>query len=82
MGLFVISSKSNGGHEILTPQNGTVISDLLDRSSVAESLSTALMHPKTADSSEQIRQSVQHLDFSRQMNLLINSCLSQDRYGS
>jgi len=82
MGLFVISSKSNGGHEILTPQNGTVISDLLDRSSVAESLSTALMHPKTADSSKQIRQSVQHLDFSRQMNLLINSCLSQDRYGS
>ncbi len=82
MGLFVVSSKSNGGHEILTSENGTVISKLPDADSVAESLSIALKHPKTPNSSHEIRQSVQHLDFSRQMNLLINSCLSPDRYGS
>ena len=51
MGLFVVSSKSNGGHEILTSENGTVISNLLDVDSVAESLSIALRHPKTPDSS-------------------------------
>jgi UDP-glucose:(heptosyl)LPS alpha-1,3-glucosyltransferase len=82
MGLFVVSSKSNGGHEILTSQNGTVIANLLDIDSVAESLSIAFAHPKTIDSARQIRQSVEHLDFSRQMNLLINSCLSQEPYGS
>jgi len=82
MGLFVVSSKSNGGHEILTTQNGAVISNLHDIDSVAESLMLALKHPKTPESSMQIRQSVQHLDFSRQMNLLINSCLSSGCYGS
>jgi UDP-glucose:(heptosyl)LPS alpha-1,3-glucosyltransferase len=75
MGLFVVSSKFNGGHEILTFQNGAVIDDLLDPGSLAESLSIAIRHHKTPDCSNMIRQSVRHLDFSHQLKRLIDSCL-------
>ncbi len=75
MGLFVVSSKSNGGSEILDPGNGAIIDDLLDTDSIVAALQTALQHPKTALSAETIRQSVAHLDFSKQMEVLLNSCI-------
>ena len=75
MGLFVVSSKSNGGHEILTPQNGTVIEDLMDIDSVVLSLKRALSQRKTIQSATNIRNSVRHLDFSSQMAQLIDSCI-------
>jgi UDP-glucose:(heptosyl)LPS alpha-1,3-glucosyltransferase len=74
MGLFVISSKENGGHEILTAQNGTVIENLLDPSSILQSLNLALQHRKTPQSSLSIRQTVRHLDFSHQLTRLIDAC--------
>ena len=76
MGLFVVSSRSNGGHEVLNPDNGVVISDLLDLDAIVQSLETAMHHPKTLTSSQQIRNSVQHLDFSRQLQLLIDACIN------
>jgi UDP-glucose:(heptosyl)LPS alpha-1,3-glucosyltransferase len=82
MGLFVVSSKSNGGHEILTPDNGAVIQDLLDLDSIREALTVALGHPKTRIRSSEIRQSVRHLDFSNQIHRLIDSCLASSPYGS
>jgi UDP-glucose:(heptosyl)LPS alpha-1,3-glucosyltransferase len=75
MGLFVISSKTNGGHEVLQPHNGAVIGDLTNLDSIREALSDALRHPKTKDSALEIRQSVKHLDFSCQLHQLIESCL-------
>ncbi|MBF8262378.1 MAG: WabG [Parachlamydiales bacterium] len=77
MGLFVVSSLSNGGHEVLSSDNGTVIPNLLDLDSIAESLLIALRHPKTIESAQKIRQSVQRLDFSHQLQLLIHSCLGK-----
>lgn len=74
MGLYVISSKTNGGCEILTPANGTIIEDLLDTEAVIASLEKALQHPKTKQSANQIRNSVAHLDFSKQMRLLMDCC--------
>lgn len=74
MGLFVVSSKSNGGHEILTAENGSVIDDLLDVDAVAHSLEYALRHPKTKANARAIRESVRSLDFSRQMSRLIDAC--------
>jgi UDP-glucose:(heptosyl)LPS alpha-1,3-glucosyltransferase len=74
MGLFVLSSKQNGGHEILTADNGAVIADLLDTDAMAHVLETALLHRKTASSARLIRQSVQHLDFSNQLRTLIDAC--------
>lgn len=76
MGLFVVSSKTNGGHEILTSQNGTVIESLSSIDSLADSLKTALRHPKTKDSSLKIRESVRHLDFSHQLSLFTDAILA------
>lgn len=74
MGLYVVSSKQNGGHEILTPANGTVIEDLGQSETLVKALETALAHPKTAQSALKARQSVEHLDFSHQLDTLIKAC--------
>ncbi len=75
MGLFVLSSKSNGGHEILNEENGALIPDLFDRDSFAETLRSALEHRKTEARATAIRHSVRHLDFSLQLRTLIDGCL-------
>jgi UDP-glucose:(heptosyl)LPS alpha-1,3-glucosyltransferase len=74
MGLFVISSKFNGGSEILTSKSGTVIEELLSPDSVAASLREAIRHPKTVDSARMRRLLVKQLDFSQQMKSLIEAC--------
>lgn len=70
MGVFVISSKNNGGHEILSAENGTVIESLDDARAFALLLQQALRHPKTPQSALSIRQSIQHLDFSNQLRVI------------
>lgn len=74
MGLFVLSSKSNGGYEVLTPLNGAVIEDLFDSESMVDALEKALLHPKTKKSAYEIRQSVKRLDFSHQLDHLMKCC--------
>ena len=76
MGLFVISSKSNGGHEVLTPTNGLVIETLLDPACLAKALKQALAIPKTWINSQLLRNSVKHLDFSNQTTSLVNISLN------
>ena len=75
MGLFVISSKHNGGSEILKSSMGTIIPSLSDKESFAASLTHALSHPKTWIRSQNIRNTVHYLDFPNQLNQLINRCL-------
>ncbi len=75
MGLFTVSSKTNGGCEILTPENGAVIEKLTDPDAIAAALAIALARPKTAARAKKIRKSVRHLDFSHQMPLLIDAAL-------
>jgi UDP-glucose:(heptosyl)LPS alpha-1,3-glucosyltransferase len=75
MGLHVISSKSNGGCEILTEQNGTLIDDLLQPDSMVEALEKGLKNQKTPESAHRNRLSVERLDFSHQMKILMESCL-------
>ena len=75
MGLFVVSSRYNGGHEVLSPENGLVLENLLDLDALASDLERAMNHPKTEKSSQKIRESVRHLDFSLQLNLLMKACL-------
>lgn len=74
MGLFIVSSKQNGGHEILNQENGIVIEDLMNRDSLTSALETCLKHRKTQANANLIRQSVAHLDFSKQLNKLIQAC--------
>ena len=75
MGLFTLSSKQNGGHEILDIHNGDVIRDLYDPADFARTLTQAMTHPKTQESAARIRQSVQHLDFSHQLRLITQTTL-------
>lgn len=72
MGLKVVSSKQNGGSEVL--KDGIIIPDLLDRESIVQSLEKCMSFPKTRLSSIDIRNSVQSLDYSRQMKTLIEAC--------
>lgn len=74
MGLFVISSKHNGGCEILTKQNGEVIEYLQSPEAIIKALNVALQHKKTKQSAIRVRQSVSHLDFSCQLTKLLNAC--------
>lgn len=74
MGLLILSSKQNGGHEILNPQNGIVVEDLMDGDSLTASLTACLKRRKTLESAKLIRQSVAHLDFSKQLTKLITAC--------
>lgn len=74
MGLFTISSKTNGGSEIITKENGAIIEDMQKTESFVFALEEAMKRPKTKISSLLIRQSVEHLDFSKQLKRLIDAC--------
>lgn len=76
MGLFVVSSKTNGGSEILTPQTGAIIDSLDDRDAIVAALRKALRHPKTPERARLIRESVKSFDFSTQLDSYIRLCLS------
>ncbi|MFT4554169.1 MAG: UDP-glucose:(heptosyl)LPS alpha-1,3-glucosyltransferase [Chlamydiales bacterium] len=76
MGLFVISSKGNGGHEVLLPKNGVVIEELMNRNSVEESIKHALKHKKTKESADFIRNSVKNLDFAFQLGKIVQKTLN------
>ncbi|MGE0669789.1 MAG: glycosyltransferase family 4 protein, partial [Parachlamydiales bacterium] len=73
MGLYVISSKTNGGHEVLQPYSGTTIDHLDDPHSVALAIQRAVGTFKSVSSSAQIRASVEHLDFPNQLNRIIQA---------
>ncbi|WP_194847535.1 glycosyltransferase family 4 protein [Candidatus Neptunochlamydia vexilliferae] len=77
MGLFVVSSKYNGGYEVLQEESGTVIEALQDPDSLKEALMTAMMHPKTWVRSQTIRESVKHLDLSNQVSSIIDLTLER-----
>jgi len=75
MGLFVVSSKTNGGSEVLTPETGCTIENLFDNDAITRALEIALNHPKTPESAKKIRDSVQHLDFSLMLNKYVEKTL-------
>jgi UDP-glucose:(heptosyl)LPS alpha-1,3-glucosyltransferase len=75
MGLFTLSSKGNGGHEILTPKNGDVIESIDDPVWFSNHLRKALNFKKTAASAQVIRESVKHLDFSQQLRKMTTATL-------
>lgn len=82
MGLFVVSSKTNGGFEVLKSTTGTIIPSLTDYDGLKDSLQIALSHPKTWMRSQNIRSSVQYLDFPNQLRELVNKCLATSRSAS
>lgn len=78
MGVFVLSSRQNGGHEVLTPLNGAIIASLEDTSSFAALLKNRIDHPKTHKNALAIRHSIQHLDFSNQLRLITEPIINSN----
>ncbi len=75
MGLFVVTSKFNGGKEILDEEMGCIIENLLDPVSVAQALQRSLSHLKTPENAEIIRNKVAMRDFSLSLPRLIEECI-------
>lgn len=75
MGLFVVSSRFNGGHEVLTDRMGCVIEDLTSAESVASALAKAIKNPKTIDQASFIRNQIKELDFSKQLDKIVSTTL-------
>ena len=74
MGLFVITSPSNGASELLTPVTGAILTEL-----TSKSLTQALLEHARSTSKERaqiIRDSVQTLTLDRQIDLIINNILT------
>jgi UDP-glucose:(heptosyl)LPS alpha-1,3-glucosyltransferase len=70
MGLYVVSSKKNGGSEVIkTAQMGSVFSAQEDLTS---SLACAISHKKTQESATIIRNLSMHLDFSNQIKKIVS----------
>ncbi len=77
MGVFVLSSKQNGGHEVLSPLNGSKIESLNDLESFSELLKSTLSKKKNSNSASAIRESVKHLDFSNQLKVITETTLAE-----
>ncbi len=76
MGLFVLSSKFNGGSEVLTAKTGVVVEDLLSVDAMVDGLNTTISYIKSKKNALQCRRSVEHLDYQKQMNTLIEACFA------
>lgn len=76
MGVFVVSSKYNGGSEVLTDVSGAVVPNVEDPECFAECLEHALQRRKTPCSALQIRNGVEHLDFSMQLRQMTKAILN------
>jgi UDP-glucose:(heptosyl)LPS alpha-1,3-glucosyltransferase len=76
MGLFVVSSKFNGGNEVLTEQTGAVIEELDNPTALCSALRAALSRPKTRMTGQLIRDSVSSLDFSNKLNQIVSTTLN------
>ena len=70
MGLFVVTSNKNGGHEIINKTNGSIVENLLDIEVFSNVLKNCLNKPKTNSRAEIIRNGVAKLDFSKQLEKL------------
>lgn len=64
MGLFVITTKANGGAEVLTPETGIVLEENATAEEFAFALESALRDPKD---NLLIRESVKSFDFSKKL---------------
>lgn len=75
MGVPVISSKFNGGHELLKEGRGLNIENLLDSKSVARAIREALPVRKTPERALQLRTSMRSFEFENQFVQMVTKCL-------
>lgn len=73
MGLFVVSSSSNGGSEVLTDKTGRIINNIFNLDEFADHIRQ--IPRKTKESALVIRNAVAHLDFEHQLNKILTITL-------
>ncbi|MCH1429675.1 MAG: glycosyltransferase [Chlamydiales bacterium] len=71
MGLLVVSSKTNGGHEILNSHNGLIVDDIHNSENFADTLESAIKYRKTKAKATEVRNSVKDLDFSLKLGEIL-----------
>lgn len=76
MGLYTVTSSSNGCSEVIRKGSGKVIEDLHRHESVSDAMNSAL-HESL--SKHEIRESVKYLDFQNQLNTLVDICIADFR---
>ena len=78
MGVYLVTSNANGCSEVMTEGSGFIIRNLSDTHSVAEAMRTALEPhlPK-----KEIRETVRHLDFEKQLQKIVDSCIADMQRG-
>jgi UDP-glucose:(heptosyl)LPS alpha-1,3-glucosyltransferase len=74
MGVFVITSRLNGAHEILHPFSGITLQDYASTDELVAALAQSLTFSKTPSSSQKIRASVQHLDWGPYLEKVTQLC--------
>ncbi len=75
MGLYVVTSHYNGGSEVLKNNSGTIIEELTSPESMALSLEKALDRPKNRADALNIRMAIKELDFSIQLDKIVQATL-------
>jgi len=75
LGLFAVSSKMNGGHEVLRSQSGITVQNCQSAEELATALEIALNHPKTPERAKEIRSTIAHLDYPIQLKKICDLCL-------
>ncbi len=75
LGLFVVTSKMNGGHEVLQSHSGVIIEDSQNAEELAAALETAMDNPKDTHRALEIRSTVSHLDYGLQLEKICDLCL-------
>lgn len=78
MGLFVITTKTNGASEILNSSLGELVENPLDEEELSASLMRAMSRKKSPEVARMRRSSVEHLDFSQQLDKIVLQTLNQN----
>lgn len=73
MGLYTVTSNANGCSEVIKDRAGYIIENLRDNDSIAEAMKTALDRHL---SKREIRESIKYLDFSAQLNKIVDVSIS------
>lgn len=78
MGLFTITSKENGAHEIIDEENGIILNNLNDIQEIKKSLENAMKKKKNYQNAKKIRDSVKHLDVPSYLDKFIDTLLDHE----
>lgn len=79
MGLFTITSKENGAHEIIDEENGLIINDLNNINEILSCIVKAMEKKKRVESAKKIRDSVKHLDASFYLEKIIDTLITDEQ---